>query len=114
MNDALDRGAWAQGGAHFIHLIVRHPNYLTISLLLQQGESTVNMRLENTKQHVVVRVWTQLLVTTNQCVTTKTTVVVESWINGYKLTHSDKSLSLNNFNMSNFYVAMHSRKKGYN
>ncbi len=77
MNDDFNRGDWSKGCVGIIHLIIRHKNYLTISLLTQHGGGCVNKRLENTRHHAVKNItwpgwdWTQLLITTTQYVTTK-------------------------------------------
>ena len=55
MNDAFNRGAWSKGCVDVIHLIIEHPNYLTILLLTQPGGGCEINRLEITRQHVVVK-----------------------------------------------------------
>ncbi len=41
-------------GVDVIHLVIKHPNYLTIPLLTQKGGGYVIERLENMRQHVVI------------------------------------------------------------
>ncbi len=58
MYDASNRGAWFKGCVDVIQLIIEHPNYLTISLLTQQGRGCESNRLEFTRKHVVVEITT--------------------------------------------------------